>query len=257
MDHTEDVARLFSWLKTPLVHYRDFAPQLEVAEAVATWPIVHKAAVQTGMATEEDAPRGASAAKERIARDRMTMPAAVAEAIRQSPPPGTVAAQPAAPRETPPEAAPGTPPGTPLGGRRVSSLGERVQMARAERALAEPEPLPLEPLEPRRDAAEPTIAGFEQPAPEREPSARRAEPYDSKQSGPAGHYPARERAGLFGGEYRGREREARPGSRVADRQDRSLDAVFSRLSGARDGLPDPRGRARTTPGLGAVFGRLR
>jgi hypothetical protein len=44
---------------------------------------------------------------------------------------------------------------------------------------------------------------------------------------------------------------------VADRQDRSLDAVFSRISGARDRLPDPRTRARTSPGLGGVFGRLR
>ena len=40
-------------------------------------------------------------------------------------------------------------------------------------------------------------------------------------------------------------------------QDR-LDAVFSRLPRAGgDRLPDPRERARTTPGLGSVFGRLR
>jgi len=41
MEHTQDVERLFSWLKAPMVHYREFAPQLEVAEAVATWPAAH------------------------------------------------------------------------------------------------------------------------------------------------------------------------------------------------------------------------
>ena len=44
---------------------------------------------------------------------------------------------------------------------------------------------------------------------------------------------------------------------VAAPEDRSLDAVFSRLSGGRDRLPDPRSRARTNPGLGPVFRRLR
>lgn len=223
-----------------MVRYREFAPQIEVAEAVATWPIVHKAAVQTGRAADAAAPHGDLAAKERIARERMTMPAAAAQAIRQTPPPGTVPAPPATPQETP------------AGDQLFATFGKPVHGARAEPDAAATEPAPqLTPrdtIEPGHQAAEPIMTGFEAP---------RGEPYDSEHAEPARHHPARERSGLFGGEYRGIEREARPSNRVADRQDRSLDAVFSRLSGAPDRLPDPRGRARTSPGLGAVFGRLR
>src|SRR6266852_1305454 len=100
MDNVEDVERLFSWLKAPMVHYREFAPQREVAEAVATWPIAHRAAVQTGIATEDQpAPQGSTAARERIARDSRTLPTAV-QAVEQNPPPGAAAAP--APGETSP-----------------------------------------------------------------------------------------------------------------------------------------------------------
>jgi hypothetical protein len=205
MDHAEDVERLFSWLKAPMVHYRDFAPRIEVAEAMATWPIVHKAAVQTGIAAEEEpAPHGDVAARERIARERMTMPA-VAPAIPESPPPGTAAAatgEPAPAELAPAELAP-------------AGLGSEPEL----------QPLPRE-----------TVAS------EGTPAAR--------------HHPSPERGALFGGEYRGVEREAQP-SRVADRHERSLDAVFARLSGTPERLPDPRSRARTTPRLGAFFGRVR
>jgi hypothetical protein len=214
MDHTQDVERLFSWLKAPMVRYREFAPQIELAEAVATWPIVHRAAVRTGVAPEtEPGPHGDVAVRERMARDRRFMPAAAARAIHDSPLPGT-------------EALPAT-----------DGLGDRPA---GDTAVAAP----------RHEAAEPTIAGFEEPAPPFRPESGHSEP-----SRPAGG----ERAGLFGGEYREREREReeRPGSRAGDRHDRSLDAVFSRLAGARDRLPDPRERARTTPGLGPVFDRLR
>jgi hypothetical protein len=222
MDHVEDVERLFSWLKAPMVHYREFAPQREVAEAVATWPIAHRAAVQTGIAAgDEPAPQGSTAARERIARDSRSLPTAV-QAIEQNPPPGAEAA-----------AAPGE------------------QAARVEHAAIAAEAEPRAAAQPAPDAAEPIIAGFE------EPPAAWTEPQDGEQPEPARHYPAPDRGALFAGEYRGAEREARPGRRVADRQDRSLDAVFSRLSGPRDRLPDPRARARTSPGLGPVFGRLR
>jgi len=224
MDHVEDVERLFSWLKAPMVHYREFAPQREVAEAVATWPIAHRAAVQTGIATEDEpAPQGSTAARERIARDSRSLPTAV-QAIEQNPPAGT-------------EAAPTVAPGG--------------QAARVAHAAIAPEAEPRAAAQPTSDAAEPIMAGFE------EPPAAWTEPQGGEQPEPARHYPARDRGALFAGEYRGAEREARPGRRVADRQDRSLDAVFSRLSGPRDRLPDPRARARTSPGLGPVFGRLR
>jgi hypothetical protein len=240
MDHTEDVERLFSWLKAPMVHYREFAPQREIAEAVATWPVAHRAAVETGIAAEgEAAPQGDTAAKERAARERMTLPARVVEALQPTPPPVVEAV-------------------TPAPDHLAATLGERVQAAGAEAAAAVSEFEPLSDIaaEPRHDVAEPVMSGFEEPPPRVAPPAP-TESYGRERSEPVEHYPARDRGALFAGEYRGGEREARSSNRVADRHDRSLDAVFARLSGTRDRLPDPRGRARTSPGLGAVFGRLR
>src|SRR5436190_10044542 len=90
MEHTQDVERLFSWLKAPMVHYREFAPQMEVAEAVATWPVAHKTAVQTGLASDsEPGPHGDVAIRARQARDRRFMPPMAARAIHDSPMPGT------------------------------------------------------------------------------------------------------------------------------------------------------------------------
>lgn len=275
-----------------MVHYREFAPQLEVAEAVASWPIIHKAAVQTGIAAEDKtAPHGDIAARERIARARMTLPSAVVQAVRQSPPPGTMAAPatpsgerlgaapgerlqaaPAEPAEAETEAAPLPMPRATVEARVEPAEAEteaapqpmpratveaRVETAEAA-AEAAPQPMPRATVEPRREAAKPALAGKEQPPPRTpEMPAAWEEPYDGEPSEPAWHHPARDRGALFGGEYRGQGRAARPSNRVADRQDRSLEAVFSRLSGARDRLPDPRARARTTPGLGSVFGQLR
>jgi hypothetical protein len=236
MDHSEDVERLFSWLKAPQVHYREFAPQRELAEAVATWPLVHRAAVQTGVAAaDEPAPEGDTAAKERILRDRMTLPAQPLQQVVAAPA-ATQAEEPAA------ETAPQTPAAT-----------------RAEAAYHEPDETPIgpAPAAPPHETSEPAIAGFERPAaaPPRAPPAP-AERYEPRRAEPAQHYPSPGRGALFSGEYRARER-ARPAAAVADRQDRSLDAVFSRLGGGRDRLPDPRARARTSPGLGPVFNRLR
>src|SRR5260370_5592053 len=178
MDHVEDVERLFSWLKAPMVHYREFAPQREVAEAVATWPIAHRAAVQTGIAAgDEPAPQGSTAARERIARDSRSLPTAV-QAIEQNPPPGA---------EAPPPAAPGG------------------QAAWGEHAAIAPEPEPRATAQPASDAAEPIIAGFE------EPPAAWTEPQRGEPPEPARHYPAPDRRALFASEYRTAEPEAPPG----------------------------------------------
>ena len=225
MEHTQDVERLFSWLKAPMVHYREFAPQLEVAEAVATWPAAHKAAVQTGLAPDtESGPHGDAAARERRARDRRFMPPAAAQAIHDSPMPGT------------------EPPPTP--GRLADVPTAETSAERGAEIAGGFTP------EPASEPGEPRISGFDEPA----PVARRA---------PVRPTPARpadgtERRGLFTGEHREREQDLRRSGGGPDRQDRSLEAVFSRLSGAGgERLPDPRDRARTTPGLGPVFGRLR
>jgi hypothetical protein len=242
MDHSEDVERLFSWLKAPQVHYREFAPQREVADAVATWPVVHRTAVQTGVAAaNEPAPEGDAAAKERIARDRMTLP---------TPPVQHVATGAAEEPAVLPEAQMST---GRADDRRHAEFGEYApsESAAADQPVAGAAATPDE-------AGEPAIAGFEQPATSRSPrAAQRPQGYEPGAAEPARHYPAPERGALFHGEYRGREGAARPAAGVADRQPRSLDAVFSRLGGGRDRLPDPRARARTSPGLGPVFNRLR
>jgi len=219
MDHAQDVERLFSWFKAPMVHYREFGSRVEIAEAVAAWPLMHQAAVAAGVAApDEPGPQGSAAAHERIARERMTMPAPTAQPIAET----SLRAAPAADRP-------------------VAELAERL---RGERAEPTAEPAPAPSPEARWRAAPPVMTGFEEPAATPPPPTAAA-------------VQAGERGALFGGEYRARERPVRPGAAVADRQDRSLEAVFSRLSGGRDRLPDPRDRARTTPGLGSVFGRMR
>lgn len=262
MDHSEDVERLFSWLKAPMVHYREFAPQRELAEAVATWPVVHRAAVETGIAVpEEAAPERDLAAKERLARDRAMMPAAAARAIEANPLPGMAGPTPGRLSDRP--AAEGA--AAPTRGRLSDTPSPFPPPADEVDEGAEPDsplrregvkplrdanaPLPREMVEPRRPA-EPARRAYAEPPP------RPVEGFADEPAEPR-HYPAPERAGLFSGEYRGRERDVRDRTRVAGRQDRTLDAVFSRISGSRDRLPDPRSRARTTPGLGSVFNRLR
>ena len=233
MEHSQDVERLFSWLKAPMVHYRDFAPQIEVAEAVATWPVVHKAAVQTGVTPDSGpGPHGDAAVRERQARDRRFMPASAAQAIHDTPLPGT----------EPPHATRGRLADVPAEGAAAQpgSVARREDVARPDTAQPSGEP------------SEPIMAGFDEPAPTMRPEAARP-----PQTRPAA---GGDRRGLFAGEYRERElqRDQRQGDRGAARQDRSLEAVFSRLSsGGGERLPDPRERARTTPGLGSVFGRLR
>ena len=237
MEHSQDVERLFSWLKAPMVRYREFAPQLEVAEAVATWPVAHRTAVQTGLASDrEPGPQGDAAVRERQARDRRFMPVSAAEAIHDTPLPGTE------PPHATPHATAGRLSDVPAedAAGRPGTFAGREDGPRSDMAL------------PSGEAVEPIMAGFDEPAPAIRPETGRP-PQTRSAAGD-------DRRGFFAGEYRDREpqRDQQQGDRRPARQDRSLDAVFSRLSsGGRDRLPDPRERARTTPGLGSVFGRLR
>ena len=288
-----------------MVQYREFTPQVERQEAVATWPLVHKAAVETGLASPEEAvPHGDYLAHQRIERGRMGLGELAARAIQETP----LTRHVVVPEANEPRAMPSS-------DRLVAALGQRVQAAKVEReAGIRRDPGDLPPIEPipgvipsRRvssqpamtrmpvdpatsqaqpayvpsapgsraaaeiaaereiAAAEPAMSGFD----ESQRTAAAVPPYAGARRQqraempplPARErpapYPAPDRSGLFSGEYRGREREARQAARVADRQDRSLGAVFTRLSGQRDSLPDPRSRGRTSPGLGSVFSRLR
>lgn len=228
-----------------MVHYREFAPQREIAEAAATWPLVHRAAAESGSSVAAGpAPQGDTAARERIARDSRILPA-------MAPLEQHVPAAEAAPYD--PDEIPSTE--AEAGLRLEDRPVARAAVPNPTEAVEAPPPAAM--TEGRRQDVGPTIAGFDEPPrplrsePPHRAAAREAEPSD------APYYPGRQRSSLFGGEYGGGERDQRRGGRVSDRQDRSLDAVFSRLAGGRDRLPDPRGRARTNPGLAPVFNRLR
>ncbi len=283
MDNAEDVERLFSWLSAPMVHYREFAPKVDVAEAVAAWPLAHRAAAESGMDVGGVVPHGGAAAHERVARDQMGLPAIVAQALHDNA------------GAAPPNLAPtivDRPRATTDG--LVAALGQRVHATNLERAegihAAVPtEPLPPAPLPPappppapppappliRREAAappvEPVIAGFEEPTPAAPPLQSRSsslppliqdQPRRGRQEpDPPSRAPAAAPGapdgdrGLFRDEPRARDDRA--AGQIADRQDRSLGAVFDRLSGGRERLPDPRNRGRTAPGLGSIFNRPR
>ena len=194
MDQGDDVERLFSWLKTPDLRYREFAGEREVADAVATWPALRRAAAETVRIDEEEAG---------------TSPQIIEE--RGLPEP--------APRPVPPPAEPPYERPTPS-----FHAGE----ATGEALWAHPAPVP---------------------PPRREPPP----------SGPRRVSPGRET--LFGGTYRGfEEREQAPREPPApgeEASDRSLDAVFSRLSHPARRYREERPRSSGNPGLGPVFRRLR
>ncbi|MBV8890240.1 MAG: hypothetical protein JO267_01685 [Alphaproteobacteria bacterium] len=251
MDQASDVERLFSWLKTQDLRYREFAAEREVSDAAATWPALHRAAAQSGRAGDVTAPAGDAAAKERLAREQMMMPPAAAEAIRA----GT-------PVTAPPPLA---------GGRLMSALGRRMR-SRPEPEDGAPQPYD-EPavdgpgmardrsgpsagrLRERLDAA---MAVNPRPAPRQEPPVASRESYAPPVSRSSGSAP---RGHFFGGVYGGREepyRDEAAETAEGSRRGHSLQAVFSRMSGGRSRpLPDPRGRSRSSPGLGSVFNRLR
>ena len=302
MDNASDVERLFSWLKTEDLRYREFAASREVTDAVATWPTLHRTAAETGRASETAAPEGDAAAKERLAREQMTLPPAAAEAIRAG-----------GPNAVPPPPLPG--------GRLISALGRRMHSGHYDPAASEPPgrvPPPdrmqadaqaaadeQDPAarERARDAAErlrerldAAMAVNPRPASAADPAPAARETYPDPRQRPAGAIRPRPaaRGSLFGGAYRsepqsygsqpygsqsygnqaygnqaygnqaygnqagGQGYDEPPREPEGGRRGHSLQAVFSRLSSGRGrSLPDPRERARSSPGLGSVFNRLR
>jgi hypothetical protein len=231
MDQPSDVQRLFSWLKTQDLQYREFAATREVKDVVATWPALHEAAAGTGRPADVPPPTGPEIARERIAHETMPMPPAAAEAIKAEPP--TV-----------------VPPQPLAGSRLLSALGRRLQATRTEPPTPG-EATVHEPLAATRPPAPDAAAATSTP----QPSLPGLAPERPTTERPAPSRPAQgERAQsgrFFSGAYAG-------GERSGARRGHSLEAVFSRLSGGRSrSLPDPRDRSRASPGLGSVFDRLR
>lgn len=131
---------------------------------------------------------------------------------------------------------------------------ERVQAneRRVVREAVAPRPVIDRRESPPSRRSQPSRA-YDEPVARREP-----ERYGSRAVPAAQSYPAERGAQLF----RSAQAPERRGAATYEdpapaRSERSLDEVFSRLSGSRNRLPDPRDRRRTSPGLGAVFSRLR
>jgi hypothetical protein len=103
MAYEEDVERLFSWLKTPDLRYREFAADRELADAAATWPGLRRGAAA-------DSPAGERGAAE---EESVPLPADRPSSDRAAPPPSSVRREPVLPETD----RPAPPPGAARGGR--------------------------------------------------------------------------------------------------------------------------------------------
>lgn len=233
MDRDDDVERLFSWIKTPELHYREFAGEREVADAVASWPAPRDAVTEPSHPGEpelEDAEPPQQAAPAYEPEPAPAPRPALGERLismfghRQTPPPEP----PPPPVSLPPVPPPSAPP-VPV---------VVVQPSATERAGQ----VPWAPEPPR---SSPMFARLEPTPPS---PARRPEPAPPPPPPPPEH------------EYQGFE-EPQPAPPAADpapdTEKRSLDAIFSRVAHPTPAPRDDRKRASAAPGLGPVFRRLR
>lgn len=104
MDNDDDVERLFSWIRTPDLHYREFASERDLADAVAAWPMPRRTADDTARRDHRrdadiDVERGPSAAERTALSERL----ATLFGRREPPPASPSAFEPAETREPPPE----------------------------------------------------------------------------------------------------------------------------------------------------------
>jgi hypothetical protein len=217
MDRDDDVERLFSWIRTPDLHYREFADTREVADSVATWPALRDAVPEPNPADERLEPEG-SYESEMLPAERARhadRPAAIF-GHRELPPP---AYHPAATSAPPEEEAT----------REVPWAAEPPQ---APPIFAQREPPPVvaqhqpPPPVPPPPAPPPRVQG--------PPADQEYRGFDEGQPAPP---PA-----------------AEPGQ---PSKARSLDAILSRVAHPASAPRDGRRQASAGPGLGPVFRRLR
>jgi len=231
MDHETDVEHLFSWLQTPELRYREFASVREITDTII--PVSER-------------------------------PSAVLAQL----PPGETPSQPVA--GTDPEESfvrseasihdPAT-----IAPTSSAEFGAPVAPTRAEDSFAVAPPEANDPYRPEfaEPVAPPAIA---HPAPPPVTSA-----VESDEPPPVPPHvvpPATAGGALLGGAYREDSADqhgtedppsAAPPSGADPEPDgtRSLDALFGRLGGGRDRLPDPRDRMKHIPGLTPPRGRPR
>ena len=267
MDNENDVERLFSWLQTPELRYREIAGTREIADDVV---IVEE---RSNTPDPEPKPHHNVQLAEEYPQNQFPDQANVhvevehAPAERESPTIAPTSAPPAAPSAPPTvsedafvlgSAGRGGPRRPefmePLAPARVNPppIAEPSAPAPAYGVSAPPEPAPAPPepapAPPASLPPQPTQAAPPPPAPE--PAAPAA----------GGH--------LLGGAYRDNgpsepaaaappSPEKPPSAESPQGDERSLDRVFGRLAASRDRLPDPRERLRQIPGLGTHGGRPR
>jgi len=231
MERDDDVERLFSWLQTPEIRYREFAGEREVTN-VAVTRAAPRTVIEEGPPVDSGAARqpGITASEYEIAAGE---PVASGEAVLSEPP----MIAPIMARSVPEPRVPSPP----AMKRQMFTLG-------AERRGGVLRPL-----------GTPTTAS---PSP---PMPRAHAPLESQPAVPEAHEIPAERpapasgSGLLGGTHReegpngGAGPLPPPGNQ--ERSGRSLDAVFNRLAGGR--ASDPSERLRHIPGLGPITGRPR
>ncbi|HEY1798111.1 MAG TPA: hypothetical protein VGG57_18505 [Stellaceae bacterium] len=233
MDRDDDVERLFSWIKTPDLHYREFAAQREVADAVATWPALRDAVPEPNPSDRHLEPPGGS-------YDEELLPAERARHFDR------------------PEAVFGH---HDLHPHHVVEQPPREEAAR-EAPWAETAPAPIrhEPAPPPTyvERSAPPPAYVERPAPtvvRREPPPAAPQRVPQPPSAPPQAQPPAAQ------EYQGFEEahETPPDEQQEhEGQTRSLDAIFSRVAHQPRAPRDGRSRQSSSgPGLGPVFRRPR
>jgi hypothetical protein len=267
MDHDDDVEHLFSWLQTPELRYREFAGAREITDAVIIWQArpnsIETASVPSdNIQLEEEYPLDQVPHRQDAPADIVSQRPVAATPTPAAPDPATLAPALTA------AAAPG--PAAYAAGMFALGAGGRntprrphyeepvvpppiIQTPAPRQAVAPAVPVPILAASPSAPAA--VTAAPVTPRPAAPPSTAAARPAAPSNGG-----------GLLGGAYRqngfnGHEADAgaveQPTTDSQQRGEASLDAVFGRLSGARQRLPDPRDRMRHIPGFNPPSNRPR
>jgi hypothetical protein len=266
MDHDDDVEHLFSWLQTPELRYREFAGAREITDTVVTY----QARTNTEEAVEAETPTpGNTQLDEEYPADQF--PDQVAEKVEFEPaPPMQRPPFPGAPAMIAPTPMPGEPP--PAAVPPAANPGSPFALGATGRAPPPSREQPAEWAGPRPPLIQTPAARQAPPAPAVAPPTATPPPAPAARVAPLAPAapvvpPAQPGGGLLGGAYRDETANGHaeqpaaapapePQQLQQQQNERSLDAVFGRLSG-RNRLPDPRDRLRHIPGLGPPAGRPR
>jgi hypothetical protein len=219
MDRDDDVERLFSWIKTPDLHYREFAAEREIADAVATWPALRDAVPEPSPSDDRLEPEGPYES-ELLPAERarhFERPAAVF-GHREPPPPAHHPVETPVPREEEPS-------------------GEVPWAA---------EPPPVAPYQP---PPPPPVARYQPPPPPPVVVRHRPAPPPRVQERPVDQE--------YSGFEETRATPPPPAEPTQPGQTRSLDAILSRVAHPGSAPREGRTQPSATPGLGPVFRRLR